>query len=140
MKVVILEDGLNIAAQMKRNIESYNDQIKVVQILSCVEDAKDYFDDNDLPDLIFSDIELSDGLCFEIFEDMYVNCPIIFTTAFNEYWQKAFSTNSIDYLLKPISKKFSHKLFSLFLLACRLIKELALTEFCPPADQLVRLN
>lgn len=109
MNVIIIEDGLNIAAQMKRNIETYNNQIKVIQILSCVEDAKDYFDDNDFPDLIFSDIELNDGLCFEIFEDMRVNCPIIFTTAFNEYWQKAFTTNSIDYLLKPISKQSLHK-------------------------------
>ena len=109
MKVVIIEDGLNIAAQMKRNIESYSEDAKVVQILSCVADARDYFDENNFPDLILSDIELSDGLCFDIFEDLNIDCPIIFTTAFNEYWQKAFSTNSIDYLLKPISKQSLYK-------------------------------
>lgn len=109
MKVVIIEDGLNIAAQMKRNIESYSEDAKVVQVLSCVADAKDYFDENNFPDLILSDIELSDGLCFDIFEDLNIDCPIIFTTAFNEYWQKAFSTNSIDYLLKPISKQSLYK-------------------------------
>lgn len=109
MKVVIVEDGFNIAAQMKRNIESYNDDMYVVKILSCVADAKDYFGENNFPDLIFSDIELSDGLCFDIYKDLKIDCPIIFTTAYNEYWQKAFSTNSIDYLLKPISKESLHK-------------------------------
>tara|TARA_B110000977_G_scaffold112786_1_gene146097 strand:+ start:4583 stop:5341 length:759 start_codon:yes stop_codon:yes gene_type:complete len=109
MKVVVIEDGVNIAAQMKRNIELYSDDTNVVQVLSCVADAKEYFNENNLPDLIFSDIELSDGLCFDIFEDFKIDCPIIFTTAFNEYWQKAFTTNSIDYLLKPISKQTLHK-------------------------------
>lgn len=109
MNVVIIEDGLNIAAQMKRNIESYSDDVKVVKILSCVSDAKEYFMKNNFPDLIFSDIELSDGLCFDIFDDLKIDCPVIFTTAFNEYWQKAFTTNSIDYLLKPISKKKLHQ-------------------------------
>ena len=58
-----------------------------------------------MPDLIFSDIELNDGICFEIFDKIQISTPIIFTTSYSEYWQKAFDMNSINYLLKPFSKK-----------------------------------
>lgn len=107
MKVIIIEDGHNIALSTKRQLESYTElPIKVIKILSCVAEAVEYFTTTDSEvDLIISDIELSDGLCFDIFDKLKMKCPIIFATAYNEYWQKAFDTNSIDYLLKPISKK-----------------------------------
>lgn len=106
MKVIVIEDGHNIARKMKKYIEEYDSEsVLVVKIISSVQDGIDYFESYEMPDLIFSDIELSDGLCFEIFKGHKFLCPIIFTTSYNEYWQKAFKTNSIDYLLKPITKE-----------------------------------
>ena len=104
MKVVIIEDGPSIAQKMKKYIEEYSPAFKVVKILSSVDESLVYFDTAETPDLIFSDIELNDGLCFEIFEKTIITCPVIFTTSYNEYWQRAFKLNSIDYLLKPISR------------------------------------
>ena len=105
MKVLIIEDGPNIANKMKRYIGEFDSSVNVVGIISSVEEGLEYFENNESPDLIFSDIELNDGLCFDIFEKYPQSCPIAFTTSYNEYWQKAFKTNSIDYLLKPITKK-----------------------------------
>ena len=106
MNVVVIEDGPNIAEKMKKYIEAFDTStVRVVAVISSVEEGLEYFSKHDMPDLIFSDIELNDGLCFEIFENSELFCPIIFTTSYNEYWQKAFKTNSIDYLLKPITKK-----------------------------------
>ena len=88
MNVVIIEDGPNIAQKMKKYIEAFdNSTVRVVAIISSVEEGLEYFSCNDMPDLVFSDIELNDGLCFEIFENREVFCPIIFTTSYNEYWQ-----------------------------------------------------
>jgi len=105
MKIVIIEDGINIALNMKKYIEEYDSSNQVVQILGSVEEAIDYFKYSPCPDLIFSDIELNDGICFDIFSEVEMKCPIIFTTSYSEYWQKAFKLNSIDYLLKPIIRK-----------------------------------
>lgn len=105
MKIVIIEDGINIALNMKKYIEEYDSSFEVVRILESVEEALDYFKYSPVPDLIFSDIELNDGVCFDIFNEIDLNCPIIFTTSYNEYWQRAFKLNSIDYLLKPITRK-----------------------------------
>lgn len=104
MKVVILEDAPAIAKSMKNYVEAFRSDVKVEKILDSVEDSINYFQVHGMPDLIFSDIELSDGLCFEIYENIKIKCPIIFTTSYNEYWQKAFKLNSIDYLLKPLTK------------------------------------
>lgn len=110
MNVVVIEDGPSIAEKMKKYIEEFDrSNVRVVAIISNVQEGLEYFESNEMPDLIFSDIELSDGLCFEIFKNHELFCPIIFTTSYNEYWQKAFKTNSIDYLLKPITKKKSLK-------------------------------
>lgn len=86
-------------------IEEYDSSYKVVKILKSVESAIEYFTIHKMPDLIFSDVELNDGICFEIFKSIEIKCPIIFTTSYSEYWQKAFDVNSINYLLKPITKK-----------------------------------
>src|SRR5690606_39579046 len=77
----------------------------VSTMLHSVEDALPIFSENQQPDLIFLDIQLSDGLSFEIFEKIDIKSAIIFTTAYDEYALKAFKLNSIDYLLKPIDPK-----------------------------------
>jgi len=78
--------------------------IEVSAILSSVAQARRWLEDNPLPELIFSDIELGDGLSFELFRDIDIHSPVIFCTAFDEYAIRAFESNSIDYLLKPIDK------------------------------------
>lgn len=104
-KILIIEDEERTAQQLKKNILSYPQKNTVLAVLGSVKDALAYFDKHPEPDLLFCDIELNDGICFQIFEQHPLKCPIIFTTAYDEYWQEAFQTNSIDYLLKPIAKK-----------------------------------
>lgn len=108
-RIVIIEDEPLTALKLKKNILLYNKSFKVEAVLASVEEALSYFDNNIEPDLLFSDIELNDGICFQIFDKHPLKCPIIFTTAYDEYWQNAFETNSIDYLLKPIKKSILFK-------------------------------
>ncbi|MGI0106538.1 LytR/AlgR family response regulator transcription factor [Salinimicrobium sp. WS361] len=100
MQAVIVEDEKPSARRLQRMLESLG--VKVRTILHSVEEARDWFLENEHPHLIFLDIQLSDGLSFEIFEDIEIKSPIIFTTAYDEYALQAFKLNSIDYLLKPI--------------------------------------
>lgn len=79
--------------------------MQVQAVLSSVKMATEWLQQNASPDLVFMDIELTDGLSFKIFEQVSINCPIIFTTAYDEYWQEAFEHNSIDYLLKPVKQQ-----------------------------------
>ncbi len=102
MKVLIVEDEKPAARRLKRLLESRN--LAVVTTLHAVEDAVDWFNNNEHPELIFLDIQLSDGLSFEIFEHVAIKSNIIFTTAYDEYALKAFKLKSIDYLLKPIDE------------------------------------
>ena len=102
MKVLIVEDEKPAARRLKRLLESRN--MEVVTTLHSVEDAVDWFSSNEHPELIFLDIQLSDGLSFEIFEHVDIKSNIIFTTAYDEYALKAFKLKSIDYLLKPIDE------------------------------------
>ena len=107
MTTIIIEDEKPAARLLQRKLEKLN--IKIGVMLHSVEEALDWFSKNDHPDLIFLDIQLSDGLSFEIFEHFVsAQCPIksavIFTTAYDEYALKAFKLNSIDYLLKPIDE------------------------------------
>lgn len=102
MNVLIIEDEKPSARYLKRMLEKQN--VKVSQMLHNVEEAIDWFQNNQHPDLIFLDIQLSDGLSFEIFDAVEVKSAIIFTTAFDEYALQAFKLNSIDYLLKPIDE------------------------------------
>ncbi len=104
IKVIIIEDEIKTAGELKKMILSIREDIVVVEILPSVKAGKRWFDENEPPDLIFSDIQLGDGLSFEIFEYIHVNCPVIFCTAFDEYAIRAFEANSIDYLLKPIDE------------------------------------
>ncbi len=102
MKVVIIEDEAFAALRLKNMIRDFNPEIRVVAELESVSESVRWFRSNPEPDLIFLDIHLEDDLSFAIFEQININCPIIFTTAFDEYAIKAFKLKSIDYLLKPI--------------------------------------
>ncbi len=101
-KVLLLEDEKPAAEWLRQLILKFDPKISVLAILDSVSDASEWFQQNPAPDLVFMDIQLADGLSFEIFERVKVPCPVIFTTAYEEYAIKAFKVNSIDYLLKPI--------------------------------------
>jgi len=100
MKVVIIEDEKPAARRLTRMLNEIG--IEPIVMLHSVEEAVNWFYTNEHPDLLFLDIQLSDGLSFEIFEEIEVKSAIIFTTAYDEYALRAFKLNSIDYLLKPI--------------------------------------
>ncbi len=100
MKTIIIEDEKPAARRLGRMLDELG--VKVSTMLHSVEEAVAWFKNNEHPDLIFLDIQLSDGLSFEIFDVIEVHSAIIFTTAFDEYALQAFKLNSIDYLLKPI--------------------------------------
>lgn len=100
MNVIIIEDEKPSARRLHRMLDELN--IQVHTMLHSVQESIEWFHNNEHPDLIFLDIQLSDGLSFEIFDSIQIKSAIIFTTAYDEYALKAFKLNSIDYLLKPI--------------------------------------
>ena len=100
MKIIIIEDEKPAARRLKRMLNDMD--LKVEAMLHSVEESIQWFLQNEHPDLILLDIQLSDGLSFEIFNEVNIDSNIIFTTAYDEYALKAFKLNSIDYLLKPI--------------------------------------
>jgi two-component system response regulator LytT len=102
MTTIIIEDEKPAARLLQRKLEKINIQVEVM--LHSVEEALSWFSENQHPDLIFLDIQLSDGLSFEIFEKTDIKSAVIFTTAYDEYALRAFKLNSIDYLLKPIDE------------------------------------
>ena len=102
MKIIIIEDEKPAARLLQRKLEKLNFSAEVM--LHSVEESLDWFCKNQHPDLIFLDIQLSDGLSFEIFEKIEIKSAVIFTTAYDEYALRAFKLNSIDYLLKPIDE------------------------------------
>jgi len=101
MNVVILEDEPLMAEELAREISKSDMSIRVLAVLSSVRDALHYLSENELPDLFFSDVQLSDGLSFEIFSHLEKRVPVIFCTAFDGYALQAFRANGIDYVLKP---------------------------------------
>ena len=105
MKVVIVEDEYAAAQSLKRLLNSIDRQIEIITVLQNVDESIEWFSTNAMPDVVFMDIHLADGDSFSIFKSVEIRCPIIFTTAYDQYALKAFEVNSIDYLLKPISKK-----------------------------------
>lgn len=100
MNIIIIEDEKPAARLLQRKVEQLG--LTVIKMLHSVEEAIQWFTTNPHPDLLFLDIQLSDGLSFEIFEKIEIKSAIIFTTAYDEYALRAFKLNSIDYLLKPI--------------------------------------
>ncbi|GHE55042.1 MULTISPECIES: LytTR family DNA-binding domain-containing protein [Roseivirga] len=105
MRVVVFEDEKLASERLIELIQELKPQAEVVASLKSVEAALLWLDNNPEPDLLVSDIQLLDGSSFEIFEQKPIKCPVIFTTAYNEYAIKAFEVNSVDYLLKPIQKE-----------------------------------
>lgn len=102
MRVLIIEDEVMAAERLQELVlESFPDT-EILARLDSISRAVEWFASNEPPDLAFFDIQLADGLSFEIFEKASVGCPVIFTTAYDEYALKAFKVNSVDYLLKPI--------------------------------------
>jgi two-component system, LytTR family, response regulator len=104
IKIVIVEDEPRAASQLQRMLTACDFEYELLEIIDTVEDAVPWFQKNTTPDLVFMDIQLADGLSFEIFQNIEVDAPIIFTTAFDQYAIQAFKVNSVDYLLKPIQK------------------------------------
>ncbi|NDK55403.1 LytR/AlgR family response regulator transcription factor [Pontibacter fetidus] len=102
MKVVIVEDEQLAASALSAIVKKLRPQAEILSQLGSVEEAVQWFILHRAPDLIFCDIHLSDGNSFEIFRQVAINCPVIFTTAYDQYAIEAFKVNSIDYLLKPI--------------------------------------
>ena len=104
MKALIIEDEKLIAEELHHAITSVTSDVEVLDVLSSVKAAKKWFMQHPEPDLLFMDIKLSDGLSFELFEQFNLQCPVIFTTAYEEYAIRAFKVNGVDYLLKPVQE------------------------------------
>ncbi len=104
IKIVIIEDEPAAASQLKFLLQELGIKHQISVVIETVGEGIKWFTSNESPDLIFSDIQLADGISFEIYEQIQLQTPIIFTTAFDEYAIRAFKLNSIDYLLKPIDE------------------------------------
>ena len=102
MNAVIIEDESLIARELQAKIMAVAPDLKITAVLPSVKTANRWFLENAEPDMIFADIQLSDGVSFEILERYQFKCPVVFTTAYDEYALKAFRVNGIDYLLKPV--------------------------------------
>lgn len=126
MKALIIEDEDLIASELQEKIEAVADDVKVMCILPSLKTAKKWFMQNAEPDLIFMDIQLNDGVSFDLFDTYDIACPVIFTTAYDEYAIRAFKVNSIDYLLKPINTEALKKAID----KCRKVRSAGQ----PPAD------
>ena len=105
MKVLIVEDEKLAAERLEEMIRKYDTGITIAGPLDTVQETSQYLAHHNDIDVLFLDIQLADGLSFQIFESVQIHTPIIFTTAFDQYTLKAFKVNSIDYLLKPIDEK-----------------------------------
>ncbi len=105
MKALVIEDEVVAAQALQALIKEIEPDLEILAILQSIDESVEWFGLNSMPDLVFMDIHLADGSSFSIFESVTITCPVIFTTAYDEYALKAFEVNSIDYLLKPIHKK-----------------------------------
>jgi len=103
MNIVIIEDEQLAAEKLERYLLKYKPNIKILVVLSSISGAVNWFENNNNYDVVFMDIQLTDGLSFEIFNQTKIQKPVIFATAFDEYAVDAFKVNSIDYILKPIT-------------------------------------
>jgi two-component system response regulator LytT len=101
MNVLIFEDEKHTATRLIQLLKKYDSNIHVIDVIGSVKQGIEWYRNNPLPDLIFQDILLNDGNCFEIFEQVKIDSPVIFTTAYNEFALKSFRLNSIDYIVKP---------------------------------------
>jgi len=102
MKAVIIEDEHFNAQVLQNKIKSIDPSVEIEAVIPSLKVARKWFLNNAEPDILFMDIQLSDGVSFELFEDFQLSCPIVFTTAYDEYAIRAFKVNGVDYLLKPV--------------------------------------
>ncbi len=105
IEVLLIEDEISAQKHMTNLLKNQEYAIKVVACLSTVKDAVHWLKNNILPELIFMDIQLSDGISFDILNHIEITCPIIYTTAYDQYAIRAFKTTGIEYLLKPITQE-----------------------------------
>jgi len=105
MKVLVIEDEALAAEKLVKTLGDVSVDAKVLGVVNSVDQSVEWLKSHDMPDLILSDIHLADGICFNIFSQVEISCPIIFTTAYEKYAIQAFEVNSIDYLLKPVQKE-----------------------------------
>ncbi|MEY5040782.1 MAG: hypothetical protein RLZZ414_310, partial [Bacteroidota bacterium] len=111
MKVLIIEDEAPAVRKLRGLLNNQDVDIEVLADIDTVEEAVEWLSNNPSPDVIFSDIQLADGVSFEIYSKVPPKCPIIFTTAYDEYALKAFELNSLDYLLKPYTEEQFNRAF-----------------------------
>jgi DNA-binding LytR/AlgR family response regulator len=104
MRILIIEDEPATASRLERMLKEIDPEIEVIATLDSISSSVDWFKNHTSPDLAMFDIHLADGLSLDIFREAPVHCPVIFTTAFDQYAIQAFKVNSIDYLLKPVKK------------------------------------
>jgi DNA-binding LytR/AlgR family response regulator len=104
-KVLIIEDEQPAAKRLEKMLLDISSDFEIIQRCDSIESGVQFFETGIMPDLVMLDVQLGDGLSFEIFKKVEISCPVIFTTAYDEYAIKAFELNSIDYLLKPINKE-----------------------------------
>jgi DNA-binding LytR/AlgR family response regulator len=109
MNVLIIEDARPAASKLEKMLLEIDPDINILAKPESVIESINWFNSNEKPDLIFLDIQLDDGISFEIFDSVKVETPIIFTTAYDRYAIKAFEVNSVDYLLKPIEDQTLRK-------------------------------
>ena len=114
INVLIIEDEAKAARELATMLKLIDETINVITTLDSVEQSLQWFSQNKQPDLIFSDIQLADGLCFEIYQKIQVKSPVIFCTAFDDFLMNAFDTNAVSYLLKPITKERIEKALEKF--------------------------
>ena len=105
MKAIIIEDEKKIATDLKRMLKKVSPEIEVQAILESIDASVNWLQSNPMPELIFMDIQLGDGLSFQIFSKVKIECPVIFCTAYDKYALDAFKANGIDYLLKPLNEE-----------------------------------
>lgn len=105
MKIIIIEDEILAAEKLTDFIKKYDSKMEILATLDSIRGCLSWFEKNEMPDLIFSDIELLDGHVFSFFSHKKITCPIIFATAYDEFLMKAFNENGIAYLLKPFDFK-----------------------------------
>jgi DNA-binding LytR/AlgR family response regulator len=115
MNILIVENEKPAADKLVRLLTKIDKSITVLGVIETVEETINRLQEKPIPDLILMDIQLDDGLCFEIFETASVDIPVIFTTAYDEYMLKAFKVNSIDYLLKPVDEALLKSALAKFL-------------------------
>jgi len=133
MRAVIIEDEILVAQELRNKIGNVSDDITIIEVLPSLKTARKWFMSNAEPDIIFMDIQLSDGVSFELFDVYQLNCPVVFTTAYDEYAVRAFKVNGVDYLLKPVDEEELKKAID----KCRNIVE-SRSQFPADIKQLVQ--